>query len=37
MHPRGLGVDVLHDGTRKLPLGQLGWHAAAVHLGETSD
>ncbi len=37
MHPRGVGVDVLHDATRKLPLRQLGWHAAAVHLGETGD
>ena len=30
MHPRGVGVDVLHDATRKLPLRQLGWHASLV-------
>jgi hypothetical protein len=37
MHPCGVGVDLLRDATRKLPLRQLGWHKAAVHLGETSD
>jgi hypothetical protein len=37
MHPRGVGVDVLHDATRKLPLRQLGRHAAAICLGETGD
>jgi len=36
MHPRGSGVDILHDHTNSLSLCRSGWQAGVV-VGETGD